>query len=412
MQYLIEKSEIPGSGAAKTLDCNLSGFDWKIVLTKEDFNNDLMELLCSLNAQISDEVLQNIVTSVDDSHTNILQFALNEVKKLLSKKILNSLCSKTLKKKKINFCSLLITHGAELQVAEVLKEFSPTEIIKQETFCMTIKQNKKSCNDFLQYCLRSGDRQAVKYCMTIVQETGKDNIDMAGLLLAATQSNRDKQMGFNFIEWLLNKKHLDPNEITGQTSPIEVVIKNPCENQSEVCYLLVMHGANVHKTKLSEQDRALLLEKVAQIALTSSEYLFFNHKVLNTNRQCDHIALQLSYITFVSGDDSTLKVCKDQILSLQHPININKFFSFFSRSEVVIFIKFLLHNHKVNFCKSETMKYPLDAALELHISSKLKAELICLLLEYGAQIKCCDFPKKEKSSFLCIATQLAIESGK
>ena len=105
-------------------------------------------------------------------------------------------------------------------------------------------------------------------------------------------------------------------------------------------------------------------------------------------------------------------MCKDQILSLQHPININTFFPFFSRREVVIFIKYLLHNHKVDFCKSETMKYPLDAALELHICSKLKAELLCVLLEYGAQIKCCAFPKKEKSSFLCIATKLAIESGK
>jgi len=105
------------------------------------------------------------------------------------------------------------------------------------------------------------------------------------------------------------------------------------------------------------------------------------------------------------GNDFTLY--KDQILSLQHPINISSFIPLYSRSNVEKFIKLLLKNHKVDFGESKAIKCPLDAAFELD-SSTLKADLLCLLLACGAQIKYCKSPK----TFLCIATRLAIESRK
>jgi len=277
MQYLLEKSEIPGSGAAKTLGCNLTDFDWKIILTKEDFDTELMRALCSMNAEISDQVLKNIVTSVGDSRTKILCFALDNVKKSPPKEILNSLCTMTLTKKKPNFCSSLVAYGAELNAAEVLKEFSPAEIMSQKTLCNVIEQNTKSCNNFLQYCLKSGDIQAVNYCKTIVQEATKDSIDIAGLIQASTQSTKEKgQRSFNFVKWLLLNKHFGPNGVIGQTSPLEVVSKYPSENQIKLYHLLLKHGANVHKTKLSEQDKAILLENVALAALESGKY-FLHH---------------------------------------------------------------------------------------------------------------------------------------
>ena len=54
----------------------------------------------------------------------------------------------------------------------------------------------------------------------------------------------------------------------------------------------------------------------------------------------------------------------------------------------------------------------MDAAIELSSGSKVKADLLYLLLEHGARIMCCNIPKKKKTTFLCIVTHLAIDTGK
>jgi len=238
MKYLVSNSYRSGSGIAKRLSCNLSDFDWKIILSKEGFDTDLMKMLCSLNAQLSDHVLKDIVTLVHDKYPEILNFALNKVKSSLSKEIKNSLCKMTLTKKKKNFFLCLVKYGADINLEELLKIFSPAIIMSQKTLCNVIKSNSQSCNDFMQYCLRSGDVQAVNYCKSIIQDVSKDQIDMAGLIQAAIQSNKDNgHTSFNFVKWLLHNKHLDPK--------------------------------NIHKAHLSEQHKAILLENVMLNVLQS-----------------------------------------------------------------------------------------------------------------------------------------------
>ena len=108
MEYLLVKSEKPGSGVAITLSCNFVSFNWKGISAKPDFNIKIMKVLLSQGAILSLESVEDIVFLVADDNIELLEFMLNELEPLPTDNV-NALFSLALKVRKINFCSLLLS---------------------------------------------------------------------------------------------------------------------------------------------------------------------------------------------------------------------------------------------------------------------------------------------------------------
>ena len=282
MKYLVAESVQPGSGIAKTLSCNLSEFSWKIIVTKDDFNTKMMKHLLSLDAVLSHETLMDIVSSMADSNTKLLQFALDQFSEPLPKELINSLCTQSMKKKKIHFCSSLVAKGANLNVADILKEFSLSEIIKQNSICSIIRSSPEWCTMFMTSCLKKGDARALEYCKSFIQEESKGDINFSGLLRASVQGNKDKEPSIKFIEWLIQKKYIDPNEKSEKSCPLDVVFRLPAsDDKNKLCYLLLQYGANIQNATLPENDQAMILQTVALSALESGEWTFLKpHQII------------------------------------------------------------------------------------------------------------------------------------
>ena len=111
-----------------------------------------------------------------------------------------------------------------------------------------------------------------------------------------------------------------------------------------------------------------------------------------------------------------MKNCKRQILTLQHQLDITIFFPYFRSIQVRNFLTWVLVHGKAGLDMIKDKKYPLDAALELPSGNEAenteKAKLLSLLIERGAKITNCTFPRRNKTTFLCIATEIAIQESK
>lgn len=83
------------------------------------------------------------------------------------------------------------------------------------------------------------------------------------------------------------------------------------------------------------------------------------------------------------------------------------------KKKCIQFIGSLLESGRVNSNGLQGEKHPLDVVLELsNVHIKEKMELLCLLLQHGADIQHCTFPRKKQTTFLHIATQFTIDDGK
>ena len=93
-------------------------------------------------------------------------------------------------------------------------------------------------------------------------------------------------------------------------------------------------------------------------------------------------------------------------------LDICAFFPVYHQVEVKKFLSWLLQDAKLDPNVMVGNKLPLDAALIFSWPKKTdKAEILCLLLQHGAKITLCTYSKEIDTTFLSIATLLAIEIG-
>lgn len=77
LSYLVKKSEIPGSGIATTLSCDLSTFSWKLLLRKQDLDHETVQAITSLGGKFAYE---DIEQQVSDRNIAVLQLAMEKPK--------------------------------------------------------------------------------------------------------------------------------------------------------------------------------------------------------------------------------------------------------------------------------------------------------------------------------------------
>ena len=272
IEYLISKSERPGSGVAIALSCDFSSLKWKSIAAKADFSIKTMKLFLLQGVILSFEDVQDIVDSVDDSKIELLNFTLREMKEPLSSENLSSLFSIALNKEKKFICSVLITEGAKPDLLEIMKLLKPLEIIDQKPIYNLIKSSKKSREMFLQVSIKRGNHEALECCKSLVQEMNMDDINLHSLLEALVQGNKDKQHSIQFIDWLLQQEYVDPNRINEGVHPLNTVHQLALGgNKNKLFYLLLKYGASFRNALLSESEKISIIQSVALSALTSGK---------------------------------------------------------------------------------------------------------------------------------------------
>ena len=271
LEYLIVESELPGSGIAKVLSCNLADFSWSEIFKKHEFSEKIMLVLLSLGAVVSHENLTEIIQFVAGSKIDVLHLALNQSVKPLDKKILNSLCIQSLKTNKTLFSSCIMEHGAKLEIKEILSEFSASQIIDQKLLSNIIHSTSANFVLFLLSCLKRGNATALNYCKSVIQRGGKQDFDLTILIKTFEKGNKMKHTQSNdFMEWLLRERYASPNGITGHIHPIDAVFGLPeSSNKSKLYYLLFQYDADLQTSALPAIDQSVILQDVTLSALKS-----------------------------------------------------------------------------------------------------------------------------------------------
>ena len=76
LSYIVKKSDVPGSGVATTLSCDLSNFSWKFLLQKQDLDYETVKAICSLGGKFALEDIENITKNVSGRNISVLQLAM------------------------------------------------------------------------------------------------------------------------------------------------------------------------------------------------------------------------------------------------------------------------------------------------------------------------------------------------
>ena len=111
ISYLIMKNEeMPGSGVAVTLSCDLSGFSWKRLIEKNALEHDMMQIIISQGGSLSLQDVRGIVKNTSSENVGILLLALEKCTPAPSDKDMIGLFEQALKLKKFAFAEQVAEH--------------------------------------------------------------------------------------------------------------------------------------------------------------------------------------------------------------------------------------------------------------------------------------------------------------
>lgn len=125
LSYLVVKSELPGSGIAATLSCDLSNISWKNLFAKSDLDCLTLQAILSLGGSITmQDIEEYLSVENENNELSILNLAIDKCTPSLSVTNLNELCHLALKSKKVSIVDMMITsQEVALDPSIVLKTF-------------------------------------------------------------------------------------------------------------------------------------------------------------------------------------------------------------------------------------------------------------------------------------------------
>lgn len=124
MSYLVVKSELPGSGIAVTLSCDLSKISWKNLFTKTDLDCLTLQAILSLGGSITMKDIKEHLSKVENENNKVWNFAIDKCTPSLNNSGLSELCQHALECKRVNFVDMMITsRKVELDPDIIIKTF-------------------------------------------------------------------------------------------------------------------------------------------------------------------------------------------------------------------------------------------------------------------------------------------------
>ena len=299
IHFLVAKSELPGSGLAATLHCDLSGITWINLLLKHDLNLETVQAIASLKGIVTP---QDVVRYVrDNGNVTILQYTLENSK--LDDSSLIKLCEQAIKLKKINFSKELMNYSLSIgdpsklfEVAlklnsidfveklvtsqdtnidptVIVSKMSKTDIQSRKKLTSFIMSTPEGCVQLLLKAIEYSEFEVAEDCLHADSDSIKCNLDLGSILKSHQGSKDEKQLRIAFIEKLL-KSGMDPNGQTGKMCPLDVVLSLSKEYQCEkekLVMLLLQNGASIEQCTYQREKGTTLVHEATKFAIDSSK---------------------------------------------------------------------------------------------------------------------------------------------
>lgn len=171
---------------------------------------------------------------------------------------------------------------------------------------------------------------------------------------------------------------------------------------------------------------SILLKRDSSIELADIFFSFpcsaiFKEKTVFSFVKSDETGLQQLIRSALDRGEFNFLESKKCILisSTDHPMDLSVFIQAYTLSNMDMkdkcfqFIKSLLDDKMVNPDGINGKLCPLDKVLELpKTCNREKIDFICLLLQSGANIQHCKYPRREQTTIIHIATQIAMDESK
>ena len=301
VDFLVRKSELPGSGVAVTLSCDLSGFLWKHLLQKRDLNYATAQAIVSLQGKFSLKDVESILEKVIDANAPVLQLALKNCSLPFN---VNHLLDQALKYKKPKFVQELMKHspslvtehsdtlikqflklknfdiivemiaeGVQIKPALIINEMSKSDIIATES--KILSHLKSTLEGQVELFFKAVEYTEFKLAEECLNAEVKEHISLSRILKLSVKGNEEeRKQCISFIKGLLDDK-ISPNmKSDNEMCPLDVVLEFTKPYQAEkieLLTLLIEHGAAIECCTYQKTNQTTLLHIATKFAIETGE---------------------------------------------------------------------------------------------------------------------------------------------
>lgn len=254
VNYLLLKNELPGSGVVQTLSCDLSDFSWKKIIKQNILEYTAVKVILSQGVAISVSDIDFILIECKEN-VQLLELIVMKCTPKPSQDDLLRWSEHALKHKKFNIVLVLLSHGANIDVARIAEEMTKSDVLSNKKIISHLKSTVEGRIALFFRAVKYSEYALVESLLSDGENKSVvSRISISSVLGFPLQGNSVARQGYiTFVKSLL-ERGVNPNR-EGESSPLDIVLKLPNEYQAEkveLLTLLLQHGAAIEHQRENE----------------------------------------------------------------------------------------------------------------------------------------------------------------
>lgn len=303
INFLVERSDLPGSGVAATLSCDLSNFPWISLLQKKDLNLETVQAIVALKGKITSQEVQDIVYCVQSVNIPLLQYFVENASPKLKDFELINLCGQAVELKKLDIAKELIKYalpittedpnkfieeasknnivdfleklalrGINIDATLIVSKMRKIDIQTRKKLNPIIMSTPEGCTQLLLKAVDYLVFEVAEDCIKAQGEVLKKTVDLSSVLKFHRGNQEERQQRIQFIEKLL-EFGFDPNGQDGNVCPLDVVLEMAKEKE-DLLLLLLQHGASIERCTYPRENGTTLVHEATKFAIESGKSIW------------------------------------------------------------------------------------------------------------------------------------------
>ena len=193
---------MPGSGIVQTLSCDLSGISWSALIERNLLDYDAMKVIVAQGGLFKSYDIQIMIPVCEDY---MLEFTMNHCTPKPTNRDMCEFSEQALKCKKFGFFKVLISCGAKLNVASMVKELSKSDIFPETEFVSYVKLTVEGRVGLFLTALKYSEYEfAESFVSDTESESVASQISLSSVLECPIQGNLEARKRFiSFVKRLL-----------------------------------------------------------------------------------------------------------------------------------------------------------------------------------------------------------------
>ena len=241
--YLILKSESPGSGVAQTLSCNLNGFNWKFLIQKDCLQCDTIQVIISLKGL---PTIPDIHCVIEHSENiSILELLLKNCTPEPDKKAVKSIIKQCLKYKRVEFYDCILNKFPSFACGDrnepIIKLLEREhKLLNDKNIVSYLKSTPEGCTELFYKAVNYSEYKFAESLLVGDGNTPKISLSAVLSRCHIKECHGSKEVYLSFIKWLLDKGGIGPNAREGEKCPLDIVLELAQKYQQEQIELLMI----------------------------------------------------------------------------------------------------------------------------------------------------------------------------